>query len=60
MNLVRNLTDNDWSKIEDDEATEDVAQDEEMEIEAKLHKPGRFYKDQVQYFFHCEQIAVST
>lgn len=42
MSLVRNLTDNDWSNLE-----EDSVQDEEMEIEMQLKKPGRFYKDQL-------------
>ncbi|RUS89461.1 hypothetical protein EGW08_002758 [Elysia chlorotica] len=47
MNLVRNLTDNDWSTSGEQGANEDVPENEEMEIEAKLQKPGRYYKDQL-------------
>ncbi|KAK3801756.1 hypothetical protein RRG08_043772 [Elysia crispata] len=47
MNLVRNLTDNNWSNSDEKGADEDVTQNEEMEIETQLQKPGRFYKDQL-------------
>ncbi|GFO14599.1 snurportin-1-like [Plakobranchus ocellatus] len=47
MNLVRNLTDNEWSHSEADKHEEDIAQEDEMEIETKLQKPGRYYKDQL-------------
>ncbi|GFR96324.1 snurportin-1-like [Elysia marginata] len=46
MNLVRNLTDNDWSKS-DGGLSKDNTQEEEMETETELKKPGRFYKDQL-------------
>ena len=57
MNLVRNLTDNNWSNSDEKGADEDVTQNEEMEIETQLQKPGRFYKDQVmQNIFQVENV----
>ena len=41
VNHVRKLTDDDWKDEEGDE------EDEGMDVEVKIKKPGRYYKDQV-------------
>lgn len=43
---IRKLTEDDWKDVEDGE---NEAEKEEMEVEEKIKKPGRYYKDQVCY-----------
>lgn len=46
MNHVRKLTEGDWQSSSH-ELEENIENEEEMDIEVKLRKPGRYYKDQV-------------
>lgn len=45
--LVRRLTEGDWKDIEDEEEEEE----EEMDAEVSIRKPGRNYRNQVNFTF---------
>ncbi|XP_059160053.1 snurportin-1-like [Physella acuta] len=46
VNHVRKLTEGDWQSSSQ-ELEENIENEEEMDVEVKLHKPGRYYKDQL-------------
>ncbi|XP_046574481.1 LOW QUALITY PROTEIN: snurportin-1-like [Haliotis rubra] len=49
-NHARNLTEGVWDKPQDEQKVEDEeVVEEDMEVQTSLHKPGRYYKDQLMY-----------
>lgn len=63
-NHARNLTEGVWDKAQDDQKAEEeeatVEQEEDMEVQTSLRKPGRHYKDQVRLgnvLFHTPACA---
>ncbi len=55
ISLVRNLCDNNWAN---DFPTEEekIDEEEQMDTDVKLSKPGRHYKDQVICVFHAVRL----
>lgn len=47
LSHVRKLTEDDWKDAGGDDQEEEKGEDKGMEIEVKIKKPGRYYKDQL-------------
>ena len=50
---MRKLTDGNWRESADENEDDDEGVSEDMEMEVKVSKPGRYYKDQVSPFCPC-------